>query len=97
MALSGHVNDQGQWSFSRAVYSDREPLPIDLLAVHSHIVTLFDVNGVKIFSQPFSPMAIVHGTGWGWGVRIVVPVSKPVELVVTDLDGIELLRVELEL
>ena len=97
LALSGHVDDQGQWSFSRAVYSDREPLPIDLLAVHSHIVTLFDINGAEIFSQPFSPMAIVHGTGWGWGVRIVVPVSKPVELVLTDLDGIELLRVELEL
>ncbi len=97
LALTGHVDDQGQWSFRRAVYSDRNPLPIDLLAVHSHIVTLFDVNGTEISSQSFSPMKIVHGTGFGWGVRIAVPNSQPVELVVTDLDGVELLRTELEL
>ena len=97
LALTGHVDDQGQWSFRRAVYSDRNPLPIDLLAVHSHVVTLFDVNGTEISSQSFSPMKIVHGTGFGWGVRIAVPNSQPVELVVTDLDGIDLLRSEFEL
>ena len=97
LALTGHVDDQGQWSLRRAVYSDRNPLPLDLLAVHSHIVTLFDVNGTEISSQSFSPMEIVHGTGFGWGMRIAVPNSQPVELVVTDLDGIELLRTELEL
>ena len=97
LALTGHVDDQGQWSFRRAVYSDRNPLPIDLLAVHSHIVTLFDVNGTEISSQSFSPMEIVHGTGFDWGVRIAVPNSQPVELVVTDLDGIDLLRSEFEL
>ncbi len=97
LALTGHVDDQGQWSFRRAVYSDQNPLPIDSLAVHSHIVTLFDVNGMEISSQSFSPMEVVHGTGFGWGVRIAVPVSRPVELVVTDLNGIEFLRVELEL
>ena len=97
LALSGDVDDQGQWSFRRAVYSGRDPFPINLLEVHSHIVKLFDVNGVEVASQSFSPMAITHGTGFGWGVRIAVPASRPVELVVTDLDGIELLRAELEL
>ena len=96
LALSGHVDDQGQWSFRRAVYSERNPLPINWLEVRSYIVTLVDVNGTEIASQSFSPMEIVHGTGLDWGVRIVVPVSQPVGLVVADLNGIEFLRAALE-
>ncbi len=97
LALTGNVDDQGQWSFRRAVYSSRMPLPVDLLEAHSHIVTLFDANGTEIATHFFSPSAIIHGTGWGWGMRVAMPVSQPVELAVTDLDGTELLRVELEL
>ncbi len=97
LALTGGVDDQGQWSFRRAVYSSRMPLPVDLLAAHSHIVTLFDAHGTEIATHFFSPSAIIHGTGWGWGMRVAMPVSQPVELAVTDLDGTELLRVELEL
>lgn len=97
LALSGHVDDQGQWSFRRAVYSDQKPLLTDRLEMHSHIVNLFDVNGKEISSQSFSPMSMAHGTSFGWGVRITIPASKPVELVVTDLNSIDLLRDQVEL
>ena len=97
LALTGDVDDQGQWSFRRAVYSSRMPLPVDLLEAHSHIVTLFDAHGTEIATHFFSPSAIIHGTGWGWGMRVAMPRSQPVELAITDLDGTELLRVELEL
>ncbi len=91
------MDDQGQWSFRRAAYSDRDPLPVDVLGMHSYIAKIFDVNGMELSSHFFSPSAIIHGSGFGWGVRIGVPVSKPVELMVTGLDGVELLRAELEL
>ena len=67
LALWGDVDDQGQWSFSRAVYSDRNPLPIDVLGMYSHIVKIFDVDGTEIFSHFLSPSEMVHGTGFGWG------------------------------
>ena len=90
LALSGRVDASGAWSLTHTQTTEKEPRPP--APDGDFTLILFDEDGVELYSEPLSVMAVSHGGEAGWAARTPNPTRPAREVAILNAQGVTVLR-----
>ena len=93
LALSGRVDASGAWSLTDTQSTEKGPRPP--APDGEFTLILLDEDGVELYREPLSVIAISHGSEASWAARTPRSVRPAREVAILDAQGVTVLRQEL--